>query len=279
MNKVLKLTLLLIVASGIGACATYYDTVMKSTDTDLKYEAAFKFYNNGKFKKAAEVFESLKLATTGTPQEDTVNFYLGMSNYKFGDYIAAEANFDQFAQIFPRSPFTEESRFLRILCLYETTLRYELDQTPTRKAMMVIGEFMYDNPGSEYYPKCQEMMAEFTERLDKKSLESAKLYYKMEDYKAAHYALRNVLKENAENQYREEVLYYTALASYHYALNSISDKQKDRFLSFLDDYLNFISEYPESIKKKELEGLYNKAQNHIGRKEVVENKKSNSENN
>ena len=109
-------------------------------------------------------------------------------------------------------------------------------------------------------------MADLVERLDKKSLESAKLYYKMEDYKAAHYALRNVLKDNADNQYREEVLYYTALASYHYALNSVREKQKDRFLSFIDDYLNFISEYPESDKCKELEGLYNRAQNYIGRK-------------
>ena len=149
---------------------------------------------------------------------------------------------------------------------YESTLRYELDQTPTRKAMVVISEFMYDNPGSDYYPKCQEIMADLVERLDKKSLESAKLYYKMEDYKAAHYALRNVLKDNADNQYREEVLYYTALASYHYALNSVREKQKDRFLSFIDDYLNFISEYPESDKCKELEGLYNRAQNYIGRK-------------
>ena len=91
---------------------------MKSTDVDYKDDAAFKFYNNKKYKKAAEVFESLKLATTGTPQEDTVNYYLGLSNYKFGDYIAAEANFDQFAQVFQRSPFTEDARYLRIVCLY-----------------------------------------------------------------------------------------------------------------------------------------------------------------
>ena len=170
MNNILKLIVLFSVAFGVMACSTFYDSVMKSTDVDYKYDAAFKFYNNKKYKKAAEVFESLKLATTGTPQEDTVNYYLGLSNYKFGDYIAAEANFDQFAQVFPRSPFTEDARYLRILCLYESTLRYELDQTPTRKAMVVISEFMYDNPGSDYYPKCQEIMADLVERLDRKSV-------------------------------------------------------------------------------------------------------------
>ena len=98
------------------------------------------------------------------------------------------------------------------------------------------------------------------ERLERKSLESAKIYYTMEDYQAARYALKNVLKENADNRYREDVLYYTALASYKYALNSVKDKQKERYLDFIDDYYNFISEYPDSKHKKELDGLYAKVE-------------------
>ena len=100
------------------------------------------------------------------------------------------------------------------------------------------------------------------DRLDKKSFESAKLYYTIEDYKAAHYALKNVLKENSDNIYREDVLYLTALASYKYALNSIPEKQKERFLVFIDDYYNFVGEYPESSKRKELDNYYGKAQNY-----------------
>lgn len=265
--RILKIFIVLLVALTQFSCTSYYETLMQSNDVDVKYKAAFQYYEKGKFKKAADLFENLVLATQGTPQEDTVNYYYALSNYKFGDYTAAESNFANFINVFPRSPFSQEAQFLRIKCLYESTFRYELDQTPTRKAMMIISEFMYDNPASEFYPVCQTMMKEFMERLDKKSFESAKLYYIMEDYKASHYALKNVLKENADNQYREDVLYYTVLSSYRYALNSVSSKQKERYLTFIDDYYNFISEYPESSKKKELDNFFAKVQVYMGKHE------------
>ena len=53
------------------------------------------------------------------------------------------------------------------------------------------------------------------------------------------------------------------MAAYKYAFNSIEDKQRERYLVFVDDYFNFISEYPESKYVKELEGLYNKAQKQL----------------
>ena len=85
----------------------------------------------------------------------------------------------------------------------------------------------------------------------------------MEDYKAARVALKNVLKDNADNRYREEVLYYTAMAAYKYAFNSVASKQRERYLVFVDDYFNFISEYPESKYARELENLYQKVQKYL----------------
>ena len=51
-----------------------------------------------------------------------------------------------------------------------------------------------------------KMIEDLKERLDRKAFENARLYYKMEDYLAARVALRNVLKDNADNLYREDIL-------------------------------------------------------------------------
>ena len=102
------------------------------------------------------------------------------------------------------------------------------------------------------------MRDDLEERLDKKAFEGARLYYHMEDYKAAHRALKNVLKDDADNQYREEILYFTAMASYKYALNSVEEKKRERYMTFIDDYFNFVSEYPQSKHKAELDGIYKK---------------------
>ncbi len=257
-NSIIIVLLALIQVS----CASEYEKVMRSHDVDLKYKAAHNYFNKGKYKKAADIFDNLNLLVQGLPQEDTVSFYHGLSNFKYGDYETAEAALAKFIEVYPRSVFNTEAKYLRIQCLYDETLRYELDQTPTRKAMMVISEFMYENPESEYYPVCKTMMDDLMERLERKSYESAKLYYTMEDYKAARYAFKNVLKDNADNRYREDVLYYTTLSSYKFALNSIEEKQKERYLDFIDDYYNFISEFPDSKHRKELDGLYAKVEHY-----------------
>ena len=245
------------------SCKSQYEAVIAGSDMQAKYKMAFELFNAGKYAKAAEVFESLTMATRGTPQEDTVKFYWGLSNYRYGDFVTAESNLSEFISTFPMSPFTEEAKFLHLDCLYHGTYRYELDQTPTYKALAEMSVFLIENPQSRYREQVEAMVDDLKDRTELKAYKSAYLYYHMEDYLAAHYALKNVLKDNADNRYREEILYYTALAAYKYALNSVESKQRERYLVFVDDYFNMVSEFPESKYVKELEDLYNKVQKQL----------------
>lgn len=265
--KHLLLTFLAVAA--MSSCKSQYETLLNSNDADAKYDAAFEYFTQGKYSKSAALFESLSVLTNGTERDDTVNYYWGLSNYRFKDYYTAEANFDKFIESYPRSPFTSEARYLRLDCLYRSTLRYELDQTPTYKAINAISEYILEYPSSTHMKECRDMLVELNERLDKKAYESARLYYKMEDYLASRVAFRNVLKDDAENVYREDILYYIAMSSYNYAHLSVPSKQKERYLTFVDDYYNFIGELPESHYRKELDTVYRKAQKALGR-EVAE---------
>ena len=123
--KHLLLTFLAVAA--MSSCKSQYETLLNSNDADAKYDAAFEYFTQGKYSKSAALFESLSVLTNGTERDDTVNYYWGLSNYRFKDYYTAEANFDKFIESYPRSPFTSEARYLRLDCLYRSTLRYELD--------------------------------------------------------------------------------------------------------------------------------------------------------
>ena len=261
-------TIVLLLAAVLGAaasCKSQYELLLSGHDSEAKYQAAFDYFNRGKYLKAAQLFESLSQFSSGSSRDDTVQYYWGLSNYRYKDYYTAEANFAKFLENFPRSPFADDATFLRIDCLYRSTLRYELDQTPTRSTMATIQQYLTETGGSHHGEALRRMLAQLQERLDKKDLENAKLYYRMEDYKAARVAFRNVLKENANNVYREEVLYYTALSSYRYAEMSTQARQRERYLAFIDDYLNFVGEHPESKYRRELDGLYKRAQRVLGR--------------
>ena len=251
------LVILLFSALALVSCKSQYEVLLASNDVDAKYKAAMDYFAAKKYQKSAQLFESMAVLTSGTSRDDTVQYYWGLSNYRAKDYFTAESNFSKFVESFPQSPFTPDAQFYRLDCLYRATYRWELDQNPTRACMAAINEYVREHPEDDIHlPACQNMLKDLQERLDRKDYEAGRQYYRMEDYLSARVKLRNVLKTNSDNVYREDVLYYTAMASYHYARLSVKEKQKERFLVFTDDYLNFISEYPESHYRNELDRLY-----------------------
>ena len=266
--KLKNLFIALAAVLALASCKSQYELALRTSDVDAKYKAAFDYFNSGKYSKAATLFESMTVLTDGTKRADTVKYYLGLSNYMYKDFYTAETNFDNFLTVFPQSPFAPEARYLRIDCLYRSTLRYELDQSPTYKAINAISEYILEYPDNPHMKECRDALIELNTRLDKKAYEAAKLYYKMEDYLASRIALRNVIKDDSENVFREDILYYIAMSSYKYASLSVPAKRKERYLVFIDDYYNFIGEYPDSHYRRELDNVYNRAQKAIGRNVV-----------
>ena len=244
--------------AAVISCKSQYELLLEGNDVDAKYKTAFDMFNAGKYSKAADLLESISMATSGTERDDTVQYYLGLSNYSSKDYFTAETNFANFIKNYPRSPFSENAEFLRLDCLYRATLNYDLDQTPTYTAITAISEYLMKNPSGANAAVARRMLDDLGERLDKKAYENARLYYKIEDYRAARVAFKNILKDDADNVYREDILYYSAMSSYKYADLSVPAKQKERFLTFEDDYLAFVGEYPDSHYRKELDNLYAK---------------------
>lgn len=259
------LAAVLMLGSMLSSCKSEYEALLNGNDVDAKYEAAFDYFNHGKYSKAAQLFENMSILTSNTERDDTVQYYWGLCNYRYKDYYTAETNFSKFIMSFPYSPFFEEASFLRIDCLYRSTYRWELDQTPTYNAIKTISEYIIENPKSTHVPICKKMLDELNERLDTKAFENAKLYYKMERYKSAVTAFKNILKDDADNIYREDILYYIAKSSFKYAQMSIESKQKERYLSFIDDYYFFIGEVEDSPYRREMDALFHRAQKALGR--------------
>ena len=67
------------------------------------------------------------------------------------------------------------------------------------------------------------------------------------------------------------------MSSYKYASLSVQAKQKERYLVFVDDYLNFVGEYPESSYRRELDGIYRRVQKVLGRSSALPGMNSDDE--
>ena len=69
----------------MSSCKSQYELLLNTNDADAKYKAAFEYFNNKRYNKAAALFESLSALTDGTERDDTVRYYWGLSNYNFKD--------------------------------------------------------------------------------------------------------------------------------------------------------------------------------------------------
>ena len=99
--------------------------------------------------------------------------------------------------------------------------------------------------------------------LVEKSYLSARLYYDMNQYKAAVVALNNSLKEYANTKYREEMMFLKLSSMYLYAEKSQPAKQKERYQAALDDYYSFMEEFPKTEYLKDVNTIFQKTNKYL----------------
>lgn len=246
----------------LGSCTTF-NNVVKSGDRDLMYRTALDFFEQNKFDKTLQLFEEIVYYYQGTPREDTIMYYTGMSLYNMGDYDSSGSIFDDFRRRFGRSPFIEDAEYMYAMGFYHSSPAADRDQTVTIRAIAAINEYMDRYPESIFMQLCVARVDELQNKLYDKEYINAKTYYKIGRYKSAVIALKNALAKYPQTPHREEMLYLTTKSGYELAFNSISSLQRGRYLDMMDSYYTFVSEFPDSKYRKELDRMQKTAREYI----------------
>ena len=241
-----------------------YEKVLKSTDYQMKYNKAYDYYINGDYVKAATVYEQVSAIYRGTKKADTIEYYKAKCYYNTKDYTMAGHYFKELWQTYPNGPFSEDAYFMGAYCLYKLSPRPSLDQANTYAAIDGLTLFAIQYPLSPKIEESKKLILELTEKLVEKSYISAKLYYNLSNYKAAIIALRNSLNDYPNTKYREELMFLLLRSSYLLAVNSIPDKQKDRYQAAVDEYYSFITEFPQGKHTAEAKDIYTESTKRLG---------------
>ena len=236
------------------ACGEYQQ-VLKSKDLEFKLSKALEYYNDGDYNKAYPIFDELISLYRGTEKAQEVYFYYANTLYKQKDYILAGYHFKNFYKTFPQNENADEAAYLTAYCYYLEAPSHSLDQAYTFKAINELQLYINTHPGSENIERCNGYMEELRGRLELKSYEIAKQYYKTRKYKAAMTAFTTTLREYPDTPYREEAMYLKAKAAFKLAANSVTDLQEERFIE-ANTALNDLEEvYPNSEYLTELRKL------------------------
>jgi outer membrane protein assembly factor BamD len=246
---------MLLVAIFAVSCTSKFEKIQKSRDYEYKLQKANEYYDKKQFAKANTLYEELLTIFKGTKSFEGLYYKYAYTFYYDKNYLAASYHFKNFADLFPKSPNAEECEYLNCLCLFNMSPDYTLDQTNTIKAIGETQSFLNANPQSKRVKEANKLIDRAREKLEKRDNYSAYLYYKISEYKAAAVAYEQIMRKYPDSPNEEYYQMMIAKASYKYAENSIPEKQEERFLRSVSDCADFITKFPKSRYRSEIEKI------------------------
>ena len=253
MKKVVFLLMMMTVL--LSSCGEY-NKILKSTDYELKYSYAKKYFNAKQYSKSATLLDELVTIFKGTAYAEESLYLLAQSYYGQKDYQTASQYFETYYTTYPKGEFTELSRFYSGYGLYLDSPDPRLDQSQTYKAIEQLQLYLEYYPQSERAEEAQNIMFELQEKLAYKELMATRLYFNLGTYMGNNFqscviTAQNALKNYPYSKYRE------------LALVSVEEKLQGRYRDVVDEYYNYMNEYPEGNYVKQVTKFYDYASKRI----------------
>ena len=250
-----------------SGCSDYSKLLKKGT-LDEKLAAADRYYKKEDWAHSLGLYENLLGYFNGQAEQEMISFRLAICNYHTGSLDLAAYLFKSFHETYPNSQYAEEAFFLLAYSHYLNTFGPELDQTNTFRALDELQLFINYYPESKRVGQANQAMDKLRDILTQKAFIGAKVFYEIEDYKAAIIALKNVLKDYPDIEQKEQIEWMIVDSHFQLARNSaeiiIKDGiaealRKNRFEQTVEAASMFLEAYPQSKYKSQVESLLKKA--------------------
>lgn len=266
MKKVVFL-LMMMTAVLLSSCGEY-NKILKSTDYELKYSYAKKYFNAKQYSKSATLLDELVTIFKGTAYAEESLYLLAQSYYGQKDYQTASQYFETYYTTYPKGEYTELARFYSGYGLYLDSPDPRLDQSQTYKAIEQLQLYLEYYPQSERATEAQNILFELQEKLAYKELLATRLYYNLGTYMGNNYlscviTAQNALKNYPYSKYREEFMFLIIRSKYELSLVSVEEKLQGRYRDVVDEYYNYMNEYPEGKYVKQVKKFYDYASQRI----------------
>ncbi len=264
-----------------GSCANEFNAVYKSTDSNYRYEYAKECFLKGKYTRAITLLNDLIVVQKGTENAQESLYMLAMAQYKSGDYESAAQAFKRYVQSYPKGKYAELASYYVGESLFMCTPEPRLDQSQTVSAIASFQEFLDLYPDAKLKNSAQNRLFELQDKLVKKELYSAQLYYDLgpyfgnctsggNNYEACIITAENALKDYPYSSLREKFAVLVMKSKFELAEQSVEEKRLERYQDAEDECYGFINEYPDSKQRPLAEKFIKKC------KEVTKTGESNS---
>jgi outer membrane protein assembly factor BamD len=247
-----------------------FNKVLKSTDTEYKYNKAKEYYLAEDFNKAVVLFNDVYPVIRGSDKSEEALYLMANAYYGQEDFMMAGHYFKTLGKTFPNGPYVQEAYFMSAYCLYLDSPKPRLDQTPTREAIEALELYINLFPTSNNVEQARAYISELEDKLVEKAYMNAKLYFDLgnylgNNYQAAVISAENILRKYPDTKYREDISFLVLKSKYIQAVNSVESKLEDRYRNTVDEYYSFVNDFPESSYLNEAKKMFEDSQKAIER--------------
>ena len=237
-----------------------YQKLLKSDDAELKYTKAVAYFDKGDFMRASTLFDAIATYYKGTERSETVLNYMAKSYMGQKDYFSASEYYKTYVKTYPKGKYVVESKYMIGYCYYLDSPDARLDQSSTYKAIAAFQEFIDVYPESERVKDANKLLDELNNKLAYKAYINSKLYFDLGNYMGNNYAsavitAQNALREFPATLYREELMKLILDSKYEEAIQSVEEKKLDRYRATIDEYYNYINEFPNGKYRKQADKI------------------------
>lgn len=275
MKKSVLITISACTVMLLGSCAKEYNAVYRSSDYAYRYEYAKECFANGQYTRATTLLTDVITPLKGTDNGQESLYMLGMAQFCDRDYESAAATFKRYITSYPRGVYNEMASYYIGESLFESTPEPRLDQSQTVNAIAAFQEYLDLYPDAKLKAQAQQRLFDLQDKLVKKELYSAQLYYDLgayfgncgndggNNYSACIVTAQNALKDYPYTKLRENFAVLIMKSKYELAGMSVDAKQLERYQDAEDEAYGFINEYPDSKDRPMAEKFIKNCKNFI----------------
>jgi outer membrane protein assembly factor BamD len=256
LHPVRKFAFILVLLPLLFACKNEFEKIRASGNADLIYDKGFELYEKGDYVKAQALFEQILSSYRGKEKAEKLYFTYAYTHYHLSTFETAAFYFSNFASTYSTSTLREEADFMAAYSHYKMSPTFRLDQTNTLKAIDEFQAFANLYPKSKRVDDANRYIDELRQKLEKKAISEADLYFDLKQYASAIQSYENMLKEFPESNNTERVRFQILKASFLLAENSIYEKQEERYKSVVEKYTIFKNKYNRGSLVKEAAEYY-----------------------
>lgn len=182
-----------VVALGLAACASTGETGILPADD--QFQTASRLYEDGQYDRAVGAFQAFVLNYPQDPRVPDARWLAADSYYRMEDWATAAQEYLNYQRDFPRAERAAEAIYQAGRSYQEMSLRPELDQRDTERAINVYDRLLVEYPSSEFAAEARERVDELRNKLAEKVYLNAEFYFDHEDFEAAEIYLADLIAQ------------------------------------------------------------------------------------